>query len=405
MLGLLTAGPARLVRGRAAAVPVGLLARLGWVEGFAIWPALDRPIVAVDLSTAAPAAWVRETFERPGGEAASQRLRSVRRHLDAATWNALRAKGLLIGERNGIAVRAVESALARSLDRPAVALYSPSGAPSSKANLFVFEAASAAPVALVMAMAQPAREMRLRREIEAIDAVRAQLEAVPDVADALPPGAIWSGRIQDRFAAVVPIDPMSASTGVEDRALALDWLRRFQSATSAEQREWAEGDSARELQVIEEAWSTLRPAAAPRALALATPLIDRLSGTRFRPCGVHGDYWRGNIATAGRSLRVYDWEWYRSRGHSLFDRWTYELAELRGVADRTRNCLEDDLAECLARVEGDATQAAPQDAVRALLMPVLAELAIRNRRQHGLPSPPESPYSRVMATAERLLER
>jgi hypothetical protein len=405
-IGLLTARPGRLLRRRAAVASVGILARLGWVRGFAIWPALDRPAVAVDLSSPRPARWVRETFELRGVTESRGRLRAFRRRVDAATWSAVRARGLLIGDPDGLAVEAAESALERKLDRPAVAFYSPSGAPSSKANLFVFEGDSAEPLALVTAMAQPNRELLLRREIEAVKAARARLSSAPDVAVALPFAPIWTGEVYGRFAAVFPVDPMAGGTGVEDRPRALDWLRRFQAATSIDEREWTGTDHDQALATVEEAWSILRPRFASDAVKLADALLRGLAGSRFRPCAVHGDYWRGNIATGAAGVRVYDWEWWREQGHPAFDLWTYEFADLPSLPDAGPVEIESRLRMSLRRARAEASSRGfDAHVVRSLLMPVLAELAIRNRRQHGLPSPPEIRYSRVMAAAEVLLAR
>lgn len=405
-IGLLTRRPGRLLRRRVVVAAVGLLARLGWVRGFAIWPALDRPMVAVDLSSPEPARWVRDTFELRGVSESHGRRRSLRRRLDPAAWSAVRARGLLIGDPHGLAVQAAEAAFGRNLDRPAVALYSPSGAPSSKANLFVFEADAAEPVALVTGMAQPNREPLLRREIEATKAARARLAHAQDVAAALPLAPMWTGEVDGRFTAVFQVDPMASGTGVENRALALDWLRRFQAVTSIDQREWTATDHDRALATVKEAWSILRPDSASAGVEIADAALRDMAGSHFRPCAVHGDYWRGNIATGPGGLRVYDWEWWRDQGHPLFDLLTYELADLRGLKGIGPAEIARRLESGLARVAAEARSRGLNPGVaRSLLMPVLAELAIRNRRQHGLPSPPEIRYSLVMATTEVLLGR
>jgi hypothetical protein len=105
-------------------------------------------------------------------------------------------------------------------------------------------------------------------------------------------------------------------------------------------------------------------------------------------------------------VRVYDWEWWREQGHPVFDLRTYEFADLPSLPDAGPVEIESRLRMSLRRARAEASSRGFDARVaRSLLMPVLAELAIRNRRQHGLPSPPEIRYSRVMAAAEVLLAR
>jgi hypothetical protein len=97
---------------------------------------------------------------------------------------------------------------------------------------------------------------------------------------------IWTGEVYGRFAAVFPIDPMPGGTGVEDRPRALDWLRRFQAATSVDDWEWTGTDHDQALATVEEAWSILTPRFASDAVKLADALLRGLAGSRFRPCAV-----------------------------------------------------------------------------------------------------------------------
>jgi hypothetical protein len=266
----------------------------------------------------------------------------------------------------------------------------------------VFERGQEAPAALVVAMAQGALDGRLRAEIEALEAIRAHVGDAAEVTAALPLRPLRTGDVGGRYVAVFPIDPLASRTGAEDRGRALAWLRAFQSATAAAD---ATGiDRERELAVIEEAWSILRPERTGPVLRWASAEIERLADLSFRPCGVHGDYWRGNIATRGGELRVYDWEWWRERDHPLFDPWTYELADVRWWAESDPGGLEAALGSGLDRIEAEAeVRGLERAAARALLLGVLGELAVRGRRVSGHQSPPEIPYARVMAAAERVL--
>jgi len=405
---LLTERPGRRLHNRPAIVVLGLAARLGWPRAAAIWPTADRPVIAVDLSSSHPAEWIRATFEHgaraPHETFARRTLRRTVRSVNAATWSVLRARGLNIGKPDTAVLAVVEKALGRSLDRPSVNLFSPSGAHGTKANLFIFEVDSREPAALVVTMPLLEDGYRLRDELDAVEAAREQLAAKPDLVAALPRAPLWTGTLRGRFAAVLPIDPAARGTGVEDRGRALQWLRRFQEHTAEPAIAWGGEHYAREQRVVEEAWAALRPRSLSTARAIAAGLLGRLKGTSLRQCAIHGDYWRGNVAHTEDTMRVFDWEWSRSRGHPLFDVWTYELAELRGVADQDGGDLEPPLRLALTRVSGEAQARGLDPAMAsAMLMPVLAELAIRNRRISGLPSPPEIPYARVMATSERLL--
>jgi hypothetical protein len=393
-----------LLRRRAAVVAIGLLARLGRPRALALWPALDRPLFAVDLSDRRPATWLRATFESRTTDGAPRSLRArLRARLDAATWSAVRARGLLLGDPGPVAIAAVEAALERPLERPRVALYSPSGAPTGKANLFVFERGRREPTALAVAMARSALDGRLRYEVEAVEAIRTRVGDSAEVTGALPLPPLRAAEVGGRYVVVFPIDPLASRTGVEDRERASDWLLAFQAATASSPASAI--DRERELAVIEEAWSILRPDRTERVLRWASNELERLADLSFRPCGVHGDYWRGNIASDGGALRVYDWEWWRESDHPLFDPWTYELADVRWWAESDPGGLEAALGSSLERIEAEAeARGLERAAARALLLSVLGELAVRGRRVSGRQSPPEIPYARVMAAAERLLE-
>jgi hypothetical protein len=387
----LLAARGRLVTGRLAIVAAAASARRG-ASVYTVWPDARAPIICADVGYPPTAEWLRRTI-----------VPTLRRLPDAAAWLALRAGGALVPERPGLASRAATEAVDLGA-APRVALYSPSGQAVSKAISFVFAQGESEPRAVVKAMADPRFSARLRRETEALDAVRRRVAQVPAVWNALPPAALSAGELDGEFVTVERLDRLALATGAAARKPALAWLRAFQDASSDGRQPWTADEAGRATAAVQDAW---RLAPAPSAADVADrvgALLGAMVGAPMPRCAVHGDFWRGNIAAVGDDLRVADWEWAASDGTPLFDLWTYELAELRWRAAKGERELEPALSAALGRVcDGLAERSLDSRWAMAMLAPVLAELSFRIRRRIGVPDGMEAPSMVVMRAAERLL--
>ena len=202
---------------------------------------------------------------------------------------------------------------------------------------------------------------------------------------------------------VEPPDDLAAATGLEDRELALGWLRRFHEEPA--EGEWGgETDLAAVDEMLDFAASQAGVADAASLSAAWRAAWDGAPGGLPR-CAVHGDFWRGNIAVDGTRLRVYDWEWAAPGGHPLLDMWSYELGELRGRAGSAELTAELDAA--LRRVQaGLEARGLDSRLALALLVPVAAEVGYRVRRVRGTPPDHEDrPRALLLAAAALLAGR
>src|SRR5918999_4215294 len=89
-----------LLRARPLVLLGGLAARSGLLPAYALWPRADAPLIAVDLRSRPAAAWLRTTFE-PDARAPAL--------VSAATWNAVRARALVLGEPGRVTIGAAEN--------------------------------------------------------------------------------------------------------------------------------------------------------------------------------------------------------------------------------------------------------------------------------------------------------
>jgi hypothetical protein len=398
----LMADRGRLVQFRPLVLAGALLGRSGVVRAVSVWPDPAWPMIAADLADPGPSGWLRTTFE--AGDPPTGARARLRSRIGPAGWNALRARGLLLGPPPRSVLEAASRGLGRPLGEPLLAFYSPTGAIGSKASVFVFERGAQGPTALVWGAADPTRAEVLIREGRALERVRAQLAKRPHLSVALPAPPLWSGEVWSERLTVLPPDPLAVATGREDRERSLAWLRGMQEATSSGAREWTAEDERRGLGAIEAAWGLLRPDVAERLKARLGAFLAPLRGQSVERCAVHGDFWRGNIAHQAGQMRVYDWEWSIPDGLPWFDPWTYELGAIRAEAEGDPEGLGTALAAAEPRVVDELSRRGlPSGIARATLCPVLAELALRFRRETGVPGPAEPSYARVMTAAERLL--
>jgi Phosphotransferase enzyme family len=318
----------------------------------------------------------------------------------------VRARGLVAGPPSRLVTEAVERAAGRDVDELKLALYSATGQSLSKAACFVFEEGADEPLLVVKVMPEPGYADRLRHETEIIESFRQGLGPSAPAADALPLAPSFAGTVGADYVVVQGADPLAAGTGLVTRpADALAWLREFQAGTTTTVRPWVGEDSEAALEPVRYAWERARPEHAAGVITRARRLLQALEGRLVPRCGVHGDFWRDNIAQVGGRLRIYDWEWAEPEGPPFFDLWTSELGLLRRQAEEGRPRLLEALGEALARVSveldrrGLDARFAP-----ATLAPSLGHLVFRVRRATGVPGGAETESVRLLAAAEALLE-
>jgi hypothetical protein len=339
---------------------------------------------------------LRQTFEHDAPQ---------RRFFGPATWSAVRARGLVVGPPSGLVTEAVRRATGRDLAGGKLALYSAAGQSLSKAACFVFEERADRPSIVVKAMPDARYSARLTHEAEIIEAFRSGLGSGSPAAEALPLQPLFAGTAAGDYVVVQPVDPLAAGTGsLSDPAVALDWLREFQSGTTTTVRPWDDVDTEAATDHVRYAWERARLAAAPEVVSRVRRLLRAVEGQPVRRCGVHGDFWRDNIAHRGGRLRVFDWEWAQPEGPPFFDLWTTELGLLRRQAEEGRPGLLGSLREALARIGAEhERQGLDPRFARATLAPSLGQLVFRVRRATGVPGGAEAESVELMVAAEALL--
>jgi hypothetical protein len=379
---------------RGAAVGAALAGRVLRWRAYTVWPSVKHPQFAVDVAVPAAAAWLRETFE-PEARA--------RRVPDAATWSALRTRGLVSGPPSRLVVEALAAA-GHAVGGVRLALYSPTGQSNSKIACFAFPRAGEWPEVVIKTMPERRFADRLRHETDAVEAVRARLPSGDAVAAALPLPPLHAGPLAGDFVVVQPVDELASATGSVAAPAALAWLRAFQAGTTSARTAWDAADSDRELAGVRDAWGRARPRAVDAATARAGARLRELEGVEVPRCAVHGDFWSGNLAQRGEALRVYDWEWARATGAPFFDLWCWELGPLRRRAERGDGDLAAAVADAVERVAAELSHEGqdPRFAL-ATLAPSLGELTYRVRRATGRAGGAEAESARLMDAAADLL--
>jgi hypothetical protein len=380
---------------RSLAVGAALAGRIARPRAYTIWPSVAHPQFAVDVSHPHSAVWLRETFE-PEARAA--------RFPDAATWSALRTRGLLWGAPSRLLSDALAAAGHASGD-VRVALYSPTGQSNSKVTCFAFAPGCREPELVVKAMPERRFEERLRHETEIVESLRRRLPAGGAAADALPLAPLFARTLAGDYVVAQPVDPLASSTGTRaEPGAPLAWLRAFHAGTTRAWTPWSPADTAAQLDAVRHAWSRARPDAAEAEVARARARLREVEGLPVPRCAVHGDFWSGNLARRGERLRVYDWEWARESGTPFFDLWTWELGPLRRRAERGDGDLAAALTAAHARVAAElhARGGDPRFAA-ATLAGALGELTFRVRRATGVPGGAEAESALLMDAAAALL--
>lgn len=377
---------------RPAVVAAGLVARAAGRPAYALWPSRERPLVVVDVGYPPAAEWLQSFSSR-----------RRRRFPDAATWNALRARGLMLGPQSRLALEAAGAALRRPPRRPRLALYSGTGETYLKVTCFLFEEGATEPVLVIKMMPDERFAPRLHFETEIVEVLRAALAGEPELASTLPLTPLFAGEIAGDYLVAQPLDPLAAGER-PDRETAVGWLRAFQVATGSDPAPWGPDDDERELELVRDAWRRARPDRERTVAGRVAKLLLELRGASVMNCAVHGDFWLGNMTHRDGKLRIYDWEWTELKGRPFFDIWMYELGELRQRAERGETELEGPLTESLGRVRAELEQRGI-DARFALgtLAPAIGLITFRERRATGLPGGGEESSRHLMRVAEELL--
>jgi hypothetical protein len=385
---------ARVLRRRPAVLAAGLAGRVGLLDAYTAWPDAETPLQMLPAGDRRICEWVRATFE-PWAD----------HRLDHATWNALRARSVVLPRSPGRAALAAETALGRPLDRPAIGCVSASGHVQSKLLSFVFERDASEPAVVVKGVPEAGEGPRVVAETKLVEQIRERVAADAVVVAGLPLAPLWTGAVEGEELVVDPVDALAGATGDEDRTAALAWLASFQTAGAAESKPWgAEREMAELEEAVSFAWGAARAGSADAGVALLQRSSEPMRGEMAPTCVVHGDFWRGNIACAVGAIRVYDWEWAALSGRPFFDLWTYELGSLRHDSPETVDRVAEALSSALACVE---RQLAARDLdpgfARATLVPTVAELAFRVRRVRGQAPANEAAAIRLVEGVERLL--
>jgi hypothetical protein len=355
------------------------------------------PRIMADLGYPPAAAWLRRTFEPDAPQ---------RRVVGPATWSALRARGLVVGPPSRLIRDAVKGATDRDMTGLRLGLYSVAGVSNSKAACFVFEEGAEEPTLVVKVMPDAAFADRLRHETDVVETFRGLLGPGSAAADALPLRPLFAGTAAEDFAVVQPVDPMAVGTGLlTEPAAALAWLRGFHEGTTTTVRPWDEADTRTAMDPVRYAWRRARPANADAVVSRVERLLGEVEGVPVPRCGVHGDFWRDNIAQQDGHLRVYDWEWAQPEGLPFFDLWTAELGLLRRQAEEGSPHLVALTREALARVRAEHVRRGLDERFAlAMLAPSLGQLTFRIRRATGSPGGAEAESVHMMAATELLLE-
>jgi hypothetical protein len=377
---------------RPAVVAAGLVARAVGRAAYTLWPSTERPLVVVDVGYPPAAAWL-QSFS------SSRR----RRFPDAATWNVLRARGLMLGPPSRLALEAAGVALRRPPRRPRLALYSGTGETYLKVTCFLFEEGAAEPVLVMKMMPDQRFAPRLHFETEVVEVLRAALAGEPELTSTLPLTPLFAGEIAGDYVVAQALDPLAAGERPA-RETAVGWLHAFQDATGSDPTPWGPDDDERELALVRDAWRRARPGRERAVVGRVAELLLELRGSSVINCAVHGDFWAGNMTRRDGKLRIYDWEWTELKGRPFFDIWMYELGELRQRAETGETGLEGPLTESLGRVRAELEQRGI-DARFALttLAPAIGLITFRERRATGLPGGGEESSRSLMAAAEGLI--
>jgi peptidoglycan/xylan/chitin deacetylase (PgdA/CDA1 family) len=388
----------RLLRRRPLVLAGGVLARLGLLDAFLLWPDAGLPISINRASDSSAARWMQSTFE--------PRARRVAR-IDPASWNVIRAGALFVAPGGRVPKRdAVERALGRPPVDPRIAIYSPHGQPLQKATCFLFEGNAAEPSLVIKAIPERARAHSLRHEVEIVERLRSQLGPGSQVADALPLPPLAIDDQDGDYAVCQAVDPLARFTGRPRPEASMAWLRDFHAATQLDRTAWGAEDRERSLRTVEFAWSHAHPAETDRVVDATSALLEELDGAQVPVAAAHGDFWRGNVAADddGR-LRIYDWEWAEPAERPFRDLWAQQLGEVHEASTHAtdaelRRLCEDSLRLVEAELE---LRGLDRRFARATLIPMLAWLSFRYRIVIGQPGGNEASAARIMTVVDQLL--
>jgi hypothetical protein len=379
------------------AVAGSALARLGLIDAVATWPSASHPTVAINLRDSSSGAWMQPLLPA--------RAKTLR--LDPRTWQAARARALVVPHGRSIPVVAAENALGRPLLEPHMSLYSSSGC-AAKLTCFISEAHRHTPTVVVKAMGRQSDGWWLRGEVDNLRTVRSRLSG--ETAHALLDPPLFAGELDHEY---LVVETYEAFEGWCDRsprasARAHDWLRDFQSSTTSSREPWLESDTVSAVSAVLGAWQLLRPDSAGCVARSTRKTLGSLDDSALPRCATHGDFAPANLAERSHRLKVLDWEWSGLHGGPWFDLWTYQLAELHTclAGGCGANPMDEEMDCALRFVESELESADVDPRVALATLPaVLSELVSRFRRVLGRGGPWELSSGDLMAVVERLLGR
>ena len=366
-------------------------------RAYALWPSTHWPRIVADVGYPPVAAWLRGTFEADS---------SRRPFVGPATWSAVRARGLVFGAPSRLIRDAVRGAADRDMAGLRLGVYSVAGVGNSKAACFVFEEGADEPTLVVKADTGRSVCDRLRHETEVVETFRGLLGPESAAAEALPLRPLFAGNAAEDFVVVEPSIPWRwAPARSPTPPLRSAGYATFTEGTTTTVRPWDEADTEAAIDPVRHAWQRARPGKADAVVSRVGGLLKELEGVPVPRCGVHGDFWRDNIAQHDGHLRIYDWEWAQPEGPPFFDLWTVELGLLRRQAEEGSSHFVQMTREALARVRAEHAHRGLDSVSPSPCWPSsLGQIMFRIRRATGSPGGAEAESVDVMAATELLLE-
>ena len=380
------------------AVLVGsTLARLGLIDGVAVWPDDSQPIMALDLRDSTSGTWARSLLP--------DRARFTRHNVRA--WQTLRARALLVPRGQSCLITAAERALGRSLVEPRISLYSPGGC-VGKLTCFIGESNRDKPTLVVKAMGRARDGWWLEAEVRNLALVRSLLSS--EIRESLLSPPLFADTLNEEYLVVEAYEPIvkySAAQCSAIRLRAFRWLRAFQGCTTHDRAAWLEPDSSRAIASVLDAWSLLSPRTADAVVQFTCEALGRLHGRPIPRCAAHGDFWAGNLGEVNGRFKVFDWEWLTLDETPCFDLWSYHLCELQSqAADGQLHGLNQRLNDAIGAVEEELASADTDTGFALATLPaVLSELIIRVRRTLGQAGTWERSCEHLMAAVEEVVLR
>jgi len=260
---------------------------------------------------------------------------------------------------------------------------------------FLFGAYDHEPCAVLVAMADPGRHEELRREYRLLAELRAEMARTP-VKDALPRAPLAEMELQNDFWVIEAFDGLGAAAGSVSAEVARSWLRDLHDATRFS-RVFSDADVEQLEGWVRAYWPTKNRDLIATGVRTA---LRELVGSTVHECCVHGDYWRGNIASGAEGFRVFDWEWARRKGLPFIDLWALEIGDLT-FRRRLKRLTQIDVMQSATTVSRELMIRGLDDRFALpSLVTSTAELAFRVRAHSGFPGVAEQRWATLFSVVE-----